>query len=220
MCESTTELAARVQALMPGGGDMARDPFFTEYPLAIIERLGAAQAAVGEKWTIEGLNAVTTLVPPLEDLIAKYLYRVVFERGGEQVPTFREMKSEYEESGRRDLLADAMLDDHGKPRDHWQRVTANLTPAFRGVTGGEMGRLLSTVPPDLSWPKIVAGSQGRGMVVYFSMNSLMFGEVSNRIGGGGAAGPDRLPGAALRLRRPRQHDADHHPDRRVLQRRL
>ena len=57
MCETTTELAARVQALMPGGG-MARDPFFTEYPLAIIERLGAAQAAVGEPWTIEGLNAV------------------------------------------------------------------------------------------------------------------------------------------------------------------
>ena len=49
MCETTTELAARVQALMPGGGGMARDPFFTEYPLAIIERLGAAQAAVGEK---------------------------------------------------------------------------------------------------------------------------------------------------------------------------
>ena len=182
MCETTTELAARVQALMPGGGGMARDPFFTEYPLAIIERLGAAQAAVGEKWTIEGLNAVTTLLPPLEDLIAKYLFRAVFERGGDQVPPFREMKAEYEASGRRDLLADAMLDDHGKPRDHWQRVTANLTPAFRGVTGGEMGRLLSTVPPDLSWPKIVAGSQGRGMVVYFSMNSLMFGEVSNRIG--------------------------------------
>ena len=182
MCETTTELAARVQALMPGGGGMARDPFFTEYPLAIIERLGAAQAAVGEKWTIEGLNAVTTLVPPLEDLIAKYLHRAVFERGGEGVPPFREMKAEYEQSGRRDLLADAMLDDHGKPRDHWQRVTANLTPAFRGVTGGEMGRLLSTVPPDLSWQKIVAGSGGKGMVVYFSMNSLMFGEVSNRIG--------------------------------------
>ena len=182
MCETTTELAARVQALMPGGGGMARDPFFTEYPLAIIERLGAAQAAVGEKWTIEGLNAVTTLVPPLEDLIAKYLHRAVFGRGGEQVPPFRDLKAEYEQSGSRDLLADAMLDDHGKPRDHWQRVTANLTPAFRGVTGGEMGRLLSTIPPDLSWKKIVAGSRGKGMVVYFAMNSLMFGEVSNRIG--------------------------------------
>ncbi|MDE0206239.1 MAG: type IV secretory system conjugative DNA transfer family protein, partial [Candidatus Tectomicrobia bacterium] len=44
MCKTTTELAARVQALMPGGGGMAKgDPFFTEYPLAVVERLGAAQ---------------------------------------------------------------------------------------------------------------------------------------------------------------------------------
>ena len=48
MCQTTTELAARVQALMPGGGGMSKgDPFFTEYPLAIVERLGAAQDAVG-----------------------------------------------------------------------------------------------------------------------------------------------------------------------------
>ena len=182
MCQNTTELAARVQALMPGGGGMARDPFFTEYPLAIIERLGAAQEAVGEKWTIEGLNAVTTLVPPLEELIAKYLHRVVFEQGGQKIPKYEDMKARYEESGKRDVLADALLDDREKPRDHWQRVTANLTPAFRGVTGGEMGRLLSTVPPDLSWKKIVEGSGGKGMVVYFSMNSMMFMEVANRIG--------------------------------------
>ena len=182
MCENTTELAARVQALMPGGGGAARDPFFTEYPLAIIERLGAAQAAVGDKWTIEGLHAVTTLLPPLEELIAKYLYRVVFENGGQRIPSFEDMKRQYEGSDKRDVLADAMVDDYNKPRDHWQRVTANLTPAFRGVAGGELGRLLSMVPPDLSWKKIVEGSGGKGMVVYFSMNSLMFGEVSNRIG--------------------------------------
>ena len=46
-CKTPSELAARVQALMPGGGAMAKDPFFTEYPLAIIERLGEAQKAVG-----------------------------------------------------------------------------------------------------------------------------------------------------------------------------
>ena len=182
MCQTTTELAARVQALMPGGGSMAKDPFFTEYPLAIIERLGAAQEAVGEKWSIEGLNAVTTLVPPLEELIAKYLHRIVFERGGDKIPPLDGLKEEYAESGTRDLLADALIDDHDKPRDHFQKVTANLTPAFRGVTGGDMGRLLSTIPSDMNWNKMVDGSKGKGMVVYFSMSSLMFGEVANRIG--------------------------------------
>ena len=176
-CENTTELAARVQALMPGGGAMAKDPFFTEYPLAIIERLGAAQQAVGEKWTIESLNAVTTLVPPFEALIATYLHRVVFRRAGAP-PPLADSIAAYERSGRRDLLADALLDDYRKPRDHFQKVTANLTPAFRGVTGGRMARLLSSDQPKLTWQGIVKSET----VVYFAMNSLMFGEVANRIG--------------------------------------
>ena len=178
-CENTTELAARVQALMPGGGAMAKDPFFTEYPLAIIERLGAAQHAVGEKWTIEGLNAVSTLLPPFQDLIARYLDEVVFE--GEAAATNLDgLIDAYGslEPGRRDLLADALLDDYGKPRDHFQKVTANLTPAFRGVTGGRMAGLLSSAEPKLTWPGIVQNET----VVYFAMNSLMFGEVANRIG--------------------------------------
>ena len=176
-CENTTELAARVQALMPGGGAMAKDPCFTEYPLAVIERLGAAQQAVEETWTIESLNAVTTLVPPFEDLIARYLHRVVFKRSG-KVPALQELMEEYTRSGIRDLLADALLDDYGKPRDHFQKVTANLVPAFRGVTGGHMARLLSSEKPKLTWKGIVQNET----IVYFSMNSLMFGEVANRIG--------------------------------------
>ena len=176
-CENTTELAARVQALMPGGGAMAKDPFFTEYPLAIIERLGAAQQAVEETWTIEGLNAVATLLPPFEDLIARYLHRVVFKRGG-KAPPLAELMEAYAQSGVRDLLADALLDDYGKPRDHFQKVTANLTPAFRGVTGGPMARLLSSEKPKLTWKGIVK----KETVVYFAMNSLMFGEVANRMG--------------------------------------
>ena len=177
-CQNTTELASRVQALMPGGGAMAKDPFFTEYPLAVIERLGAAQQAVGEKWTIEGLNAVSTLLPPFEALIARYLHECgsqaarqgVLAGGGHNRPT--------SQAGGRDLLADALLDDYNKPRDHFQKVTANLTPAFRGVTGGRMAGLLSSAAPKLTWDGIVK----KETVVYFAMNSLMFGEVANRIG--------------------------------------
>ena len=178
-CENTTELASRVQALMPGGGAMAKDPFFTEYPLAVIERLGAAQQAVGEKWTIEGLNAVATLLPPFEALIARYLHEAVFGRSGAAAP-LESLIEEYEsrEGGGRDLLADALLDDYRKPRDHFQKVTANLTPAFRGVTGGRMAGLLSSPQPRLTWEGIVKNET----VVYFAMNSLMFGEVANRIG--------------------------------------
>ncbi|MDE0207299.1 MAG: type IV secretory system conjugative DNA transfer family protein, partial [Candidatus Tectomicrobia bacterium] len=180
MCKTTTELAARVQALMPGGGGMAKgDPFFTEYPLAVVERLGAAQHAVGDGWTIEGLHAVTTMVPPFDDLVARYLYRVL---GGtnKHTPPLEEVIEEY--AGKRrekqDPLADALVDDKEKPRDHFVQVTANLVPAFRGVTGGKMARLLSSRKPDLTWKGVVE----KRKVVYFAMSSLLYGEVANRIG--------------------------------------
>lgn len=177
MCETPSELAARIQALMPGGGAMSGDPFFTEYPLAVAERLATAQEAVGERWSIERLNAVATLVPPLESLIARYLHGVVLKLGG-PMPALADLIEAYGKSQQRDLLADALIDDYNKPRDHFLKVTANLVPAFRGVTGGDMTRLLSSEQPVLTWDRIIE----KRTVVYFSMNSLMFGEVSNRIG--------------------------------------
>ena len=180
MCETTTELAARVQALMPGGGGMAKgDPFFTEYPLAVVERLGAAQDAVGDGWTIEGLHAVTTMVPPFDDLVARYLYQVLGGRN-KHVPPLAELLEEYtaKRGERQDPLADALIDDKEKPRDHFVQVTANLVPAFRGVTGGKMARLLSSREPELTWKGVVEARK----VVYFAMSSLLYGEVANRIG--------------------------------------
>jgi len=180
MCTNTTELAARVQALMPGGGGMAKgDPFFTEYPLAVVERLGAAQDALGEKWTIEGLHAVTTMVPPFDDLLTKYLYQVLGGRDNWE-PSLDELIEEYsrKRSEKQDHLADALIDDKEKPRDHFVQVTANLVPAFRGVTGGKMARLLSSEAPDLTWDGVVEERK----IVYFAMSSLLYGEVANRIG--------------------------------------
>ena len=180
MCETTTELAARVQALMPGGGGMAKgDPFFTEYPLAVVERLGAAQDAVGDGWTIEGLHAVTTMVPPFDDLVARYLYQVLGGRN-KHVPPLAELLEEYtaKRGERQDPLADALIDDKEKPRDHFVQVTANLVPAFRGVTGGKMAGLLSSREPELTWKGVVEARK----VVYFAMSSLLYGEVANRIG--------------------------------------
>ena len=181
MCTNTTELAARVQALMPGGGGMSKgDPFFTEYPLAVVEKIGAAQKAVGERWTIQGLNAATTLVPPFEDLLSRYLARQVGKRQDRDLPDLDTLIAEYRlrQASDRDLLADALIDDHEKPRDHFVQVTANLVPAFRGVTGGDMDDLLSSSEPDLTWDGVVEERK----VVYFAMSSLMFGEVANRIG--------------------------------------
>ena len=185
-CENTTELAERVQVLMPGGGRMANDPFFIEYPLAFVQHIGEAQQALAEDWTIERLNALTTLEPPFERLIARYLHEVIFGSGRDPQP-LEKLVEAYEAltpderseiAADRLLVADKLVEARRMEREHFQKVTANLVPAFRGVTGGDMDRLLSSDTPDLTWDGIVANRT----VVYFSMNSLMYGEVANRIG--------------------------------------
>ena len=185
-CENTTELAERVQVLMPGGGRMTNDPFFIEYPLAFVQHIGEAQQALAEDWTIERLNALTTLEPPFERLIARYLGEVIFEGGRDSEPLEKlveayEALAPEERSGiapERLLVADKLVEARRMEREHFQKVTANLVPAFRGVTGGDLDRLLSCDAPDLTWEGIVSDRT----VVYFSMNSLMYGEVANRIG--------------------------------------
>ena len=108
-----------------------------------------AQHAVGDGLDASrGLHAVTTMVPPFDDLIARSICTVRFSDGNnEQVPSLEKLMEEYAEQAKyakRDALADALIDDKEKPRDHFVQVTANLVPAFRGVTGGRMARLLSS----------------------------------------------------------------------------
>jgi conjugal transfer pilus assembly protein TraD len=170
------EVGARVQALMPGGGEKRGAPFFTEYPLAVLERVAAAQATLGQRWTLDGLAPPTVLRPHMEALLMAYLQHLL----GPPVvrPTLQGLSGAYRRRGLGDPIADALLDDLEKPRDHFQKVTANLIPAFRGVTGAPFGHLLSTLPADLTWEGIVAREQ----VVYFALSSLLLGEIANRIG--------------------------------------
>jgi len=170
------EVGARVQALMPGGGEKRGDPFFTEYPLAVLERVAAAQAALGQRWTLEGLAPPTVLRPRMEALLVAYLQHLLGPAGAR--PTLPGLSAAYRRRGVPDPVADALLDDLEKPRDHFQKVTANLIPAFRGVTGAPFGHLLSTLPADLTWDGIVARQQ----VVYFALSSLLLGEIASRIG--------------------------------------
>ena len=76
------EVAARIKALMPSAGTRQGDPFFEEYPLALLERLATVQAALGQRWTLEGLYAPAVLRHHLEALLAAYLsQRLHVERG-------------------------------------------------------------------------------------------------------------------------------------------
>src|SRR5215470_13264865 len=86
---------------------------------------------------------------------------------------------EYRKTLPPDLIADALIDDITKPRDHFTKVTANLIPTFRGVIGAPLGPLLSSLTPDaLTWSRIVEEE----LVVYVALASMLVGDIANRIG--------------------------------------
>ena len=142
------EVATRIRALMPSGGARVSDPFFEEYPLALIERLATVQAALGQPWTLEGLYPVAVLRFHLEALLADYLHHLGYHAAGKHsAPSLANTAR----PAPPDLVADALIDDLEKPRDHFTKVTSNLIPAFRGVVGAPLGPLFSTIPADVTW---------------------------------------------------------------------
>jgi conjugal transfer pilus assembly protein TraD len=168
------EVSTRIHALMPSG---SRDPFFQEYPLALVERIATVQATLGYPWTLEGLYAPLVLRGHLERLVAAYLQHLGYSGAGKGDP-LKHLINHYRATGTTDLVADALIDDLEKPRDHFTKVTANLLPAFRGVVGEPLGPLFSTRPADVTWSTIVE----RQMVVYLALASMLLGEIANRIG--------------------------------------
>ena len=180
------EVSARIRALMPSGGARGSDPFFEEYPLALIERLATVQALLGQPWTLEGLYSVSVLRGRLEHLVRDYLTHLYRRRphpGPKDPPVARIQKLDdwigvYRTYCPPELTADALIDDLEKPRDHFTKVTSNLVPAFRGVVGNPYGPLFSQVNATLTWPHIAQ----QQTVVYVALASMLLGDIANRIG--------------------------------------
>ncbi len=143
---------------------------------ALLERLATVQAALGQAWTLEGLYTVSVLRVHMEHLLADYLTHLGY-RGQRGLP---QCIRHYQATGTPDLVADALIDDLEKPRDHFTKVTSNLIPAFRGVVGEPLGPLFSTVPAEVTWNRIV----DEGMVVYVALAAMLLGDIANRIGRG------------------------------------
>jgi hypothetical protein len=110
----------------------------------------------------------------MEHLLADYLTHLGY-RGQPGLP---QRIRQYQATGPPDLVADALIDDLEKPRDHFTKVTSNLIPAFRGVVGAPLGPLFSTIPAEVTWTRIVE----EGMVVYVALAAMLLGDIANRIG--------------------------------------
>jgi conjugal transfer pilus assembly protein TraD len=171
------EVAARINALMPPGG---KDPFYREYPLALIENIAGAQQVLGIPWTLEGLYRPAMFYDDLEALAIEYLGAAGYTR------TYRNRRGllefpEYRAVGIPDLIADGLLEDLAHNREHFTKITSTLRPAFRGVIGQPLGRLFSPGPealPPLTWRGIARES----LVVYIGLASMLFPDIANRVG--------------------------------------
>ena len=142
----------------------------------MIERLATVQAALGRPWTLEGLYPPAVMRFHLEALLTDYLHHLGVSTG--HATGLAQLVKQYQQTGIADLVADALIDDWEKPRDHFTKVTSNLIPAFRGVVGAPLGPLFSTIPADITWRRIVDDR----MVVYVALASLLLGDIANRIG--------------------------------------
>jgi conjugal transfer pilus assembly protein TraD len=164
------ELSARLMALMPS----SREPFFAEFALAFVERIAAAQMALRQVWTIEGLYMAATIRPQFDTLLTDYLVSLGYHATGK----LSALIGEYRTRGPMNLLAEMLIHDYETPPAHFAEITASLIPAFRGLIGGPLGPLFSPVVPDVTWQRIVDD----GMVVYVALASLLLKDLANRIG--------------------------------------
>ncbi len=176
-CATPAEVSARVSALMPPGG---KDPFYREYPLALIENIAGAQQVLAVPWTLEGLYRPAMFYDDLEALAVQYLAAAGYTRTTRKKGGLVEFP-EYRTADAKDLIADGLLHDLAHNREHFTKITSTLRPAFRGVIGPPLGCLFSPpsdVAASLTWKRIA----DERMVVYIGMASMLFPDIANRVG--------------------------------------
>jgi len=173
--ETPAEVVDRIKSLMP----VSRDTFFVDLLTALHLHVATAQQALRIPWTLEGLYRASSIRVDLEDLIYRYLvdYLGCYRPPGKQDRLVGAIE-EYLKRDIKDLTADSLIEDYRHPVDHFRKITAGNVPTFQGVTGGEIGRLLSPIGGALTWKQIVQ----EGMVVYIGLSSMVLGDIANRVG--------------------------------------
>jgi hypothetical protein len=170
--ERKQEVAMRIQALMP----VSRDPFFTQYALALIEQIAGAQQVLGIPWTLEEISRVSTIPQHMHALISQYLDYLGYPRAGKK-PSLNQQIHDYKGAGVSDTIADDLVTFKEWPAENYRKITGTLIPTFRGIVGPPYGHLFSAHPPQITWEQIFAGE----CVVYIALASMLLGEDANRI---------------------------------------
>jgi conjugal transfer pilus assembly protein TraD len=170
------EVASRIRALMPSAGGRNPNPFFEEYCLTMLTQIAAAQQALGEPWTLEGLYGAATIRERTKALLHRYLAAL-----GIPIPpkdNINEQIKAYGQAKLGDLLADDLIKLWQHDQDHYRSITATLDPTFRGLIGHPYGPLFSPGPEALTWEQLAEGQ----MVLYVALPALLLNDTANRMG--------------------------------------
>jgi hypothetical protein len=165
------EVTARISALMPAGKS---DPFYREFPLTLLECIAAAQQAIGQPWTLTGIYEAAMFQEPLEQLTVIYMRL----QGLSTASKWKDARNQYQQSGKKDLIAEQLLEDLAHDRQNRRQLIANMYPTFRGMILPPLAPLWSSLTPDFTWQTIAE----QQMVVYISLSSLLLRDIANRIG--------------------------------------
>lgn len=176
-CSTPIEVKERVRSLMPQ--DTRSSPFFTNHPLAYLQRAAAMMQRVGDRWTLPALREYTLLAESRRRIAARFLITLGASPtlDTRPAPSLHQLQAAYDALPCEDSLAkDVMNDLVG--RDHWiKETTSSLDAALSGIIDTEYTHLF-TDQPALTWQEI----DQQHMVVVVCTASLLLREAGNKIG--------------------------------------
>lgn len=197
--QKPSELASRIQAVMPSDSDGA----FAAFGWNAVNVVVQALVEIEERPTLMKITRHIEggIEGVLEECLRRHFVRVgmldwreraarygVRQRGDAAAVPVAALVELYQREmppGARSRSIDAQIAVYRHPREHYQKVTANLLPILSMLTSGAIGRSLSPDPfdpdderPVMNLSKIASG----GHVLYVCLDALPDSAVASAIG--------------------------------------
>jgi conjugal transfer pilus assembly protein TraD len=145
--------------------DVKGDTFYADFIWNVVLGVCKGLMALNESITLKNIDKYA-----LGDI------KLLFDKVEHKI---KERKNDHDEKMR--MLEDAhqhlstLLE---YPGDFFVKVRSNLTPILSSLTYGEIGSLLSEIPSDITWEKVV----NKNRVVYFYLGSMLDATVAKNVG--------------------------------------
>jgi len=157
-----SDIASRIRNIM----DIGKEPFYADFAWNLILGITSALLALGEKPTLKMIHRYSLI--DFEELMTKITkkYNEAKMANDEFLIAKFEPATKYLKK----------IENH--PRDHFAKVTASLEPVLASLSNGEVGELLSSIPSDITFEKVI----NKNKVVYFYLSSMIDNQVARNVG--------------------------------------